>query len=359
MTKRINKESVKLRQRTNASGSISLYLDIYRRGQRKCEYLNMYLVPETNREARDKNKQTLALAEAIRSKRAVELLNDEYGFKTKHDDVLFFPYAKKVAEEKKKPETINSVLYHIRDYYKKDDFRISQIDKRWIEGFLVHLSKAGLASNSRYMYFATLRSLIRRAVKDDIITKDPTKSIDTVKRVDTEREFLTIEEVRKLANTPCFMDIVKRTFLFSCLTGLRRSDIEKLVWGEVQQRGEVTRLVFRQKKTGGLEYLDISTQAVPLMGERGAATQKVFKDFPSSSFTNVVLKQWISSAGIEKKITFHCGRHTFAVMMLDLGVDLFTVSKLLGHRDVTTTQIYAKVLDKNKQAAVEKIPSIF
>lgn len=64
-------------------------------------------------------------------------------------------------------------------------------------------------------------------------------------------------------------------------------------------------------------------------------------------------------AGIHKDITFHCGRHTFAVMMLDLGTDIYTVSKLLGHRELSTTQIYAKVLDKNKQAAVAKIPDIF
>ena len=55
---------------------------------------------------------------------------------------------------------------------------------------------------------------------------------------------------------------------------------------------------------------------------------------------------------------FHCGRHTFAVLMLDLGTDLFTVSKLLGHKDIKTTQIYAKVLDKNKQKAVSLIPSL-
>lgn len=359
MAKVINKESVKLRQRVNASGTISLYLDIYRRGQRKCEYLNMYLIPEVNREAKEKNKETLAFAEAIRSKRAVELVNNEYGFKLKRDDVLFFPYAEKIAEGKKTAANVRSVLSRIKSYCRNESLRVSQIDGRFIEGFITYLKGKGLSQNTCCVYIRTFRSLLRRAIKDDIITKDPAVNIDPVKREEAEREFLTVEEVRLLVNTPCYSDIIKRAFLFSCLTGLRRSDIEKLTWGEVQQRGSITRLTFRQKKTGGLEYLDIAAQAVPLMGERGDANQLVFRGFPKISTTNEALRHWVFSAGIEKKITFHCARHTFAVMMLDLGVDLFTVSKLLGHRDVTTTQIYAKVLDKNKQAAVEKIPSIF
>ena len=85
----------------------------------------------------------------------------------------------------------------------------------------------------------------------------------------------------------------------------------------------------------------------------------IFPDIHSPSCTNETIKRWVLRAGIHKDITFHCGRHTFAVMMLDLGTDIYTVSKLLGHRELSTTQIYAKVLDKNKQAAVAKIPDIF
>ncbi len=94
------------------------------------------------------------------------------------------------------------------------------------------------------------------------------------------------------------------------------------------------------------------------MGERRKPTDKVFYDFLSASPTNHAIREWMLRAGITKEITFHCARHTFAVMMLDLGTDIYTVSKLLGHRELTTTQIYAKVLDKNKQAAVMNIPDI-
>ena len=184
------------------------------------------------------------------------------------------------------------------------------------------------------------------------------RGIEGFKQDETERAYLTLDEVKKLAATPCKYPYLKNTFLFSCLTGLRKSDIEKLTWGEVQQFGEFTRIVFKQKKTKGQEYLDISPQAIQYMGERGADTEKVFPGFKYNSWTLLELRRWVLAAGITKDLTFHAGRHTFAVLMLDLGADIFTVSKLLGHREIATTQIYAKILDKNKQKAVSLIPSI-
>lgn len=170
--------------------------------------------------------------------------------------------------------------------------------------------------------------------------------------------YLTIDELKKLAQTECEYPNIKKAFLFSCLTGLRRSDILKLTWGEVHEQGEFTRIIFKQKKTKGLEYLDLTPQAAELMGERGKPNENVFGDIYSPSCTNEAIKRWVLRAGIDKEITFHCGRHTFAVMMLDLGTDIYTVSKLLGHRELSTTQIYARVLDKNKQKAVQQIPKI-
>ena len=170
--------------------------------------------------------------------------------------------------------------------------------------------------------------------------------------------YLTIDEVKKLAQTECEYPQIKAAFLFSCLTGLRRSDVLRLRWGDVYQQGDFTRIIFKQKKTAGQEYLDITAEAVELMGERGNPDDYVFTDIHSPSCTNNTIKLWVAKAGINKDITFHCARHTFATMMLDLGTDIYTVSKLLGHRLLSTTQIYAKVLDKNKQAAVAGIPSI-
>ena len=167
-----------------------------------------------------------------------------------------------------------------------------------------------------------------------------------------------MNEIRTLSETPCDHTTTKRMFLFSCLTGLRRSDIVRLTWQNVQQQGDFTRIIFKQKKTSGQEYLDITPQAAVLMGARGESNEPIFKNVYTPSNTNQVIKRWIRRAGIQKNITFHCARHTFAVMMLDLEIDIYTVSKLLGHRDLSTTQIYAKILDKNKQAAISRIPDL-
>lgn len=161
-----------------------------------------------------------------------------------------------------------------------------------------------------------------------------------------------------MAAAHCKYPALKNAFMFSCLTGIRKSDIEKMRWREVQQHGEFTRIIFKQKKTGGQEYLDINSQAAAYMGQRGEADDRVFSGFKYSSYMIAELRMWAARAGITKDITFHSGRHTFAVMMLDLGAEIYTVSKLLGHKEIHTTQIYAKILDKKKQEAVAMIPKI-
>ena len=204
-----------------------------------------------------------------------------------------------------------------------------------------------------------MRACLNQAFEEQLIRKNPIRGVEGFKAEEATRMYLTLEEVKKLAQTPCDYPNVKNAFLFSCLTGLRRSDILRLRWADVYQQGEFTRIIFKQKKTSGQEYLDISAQAVELMGDKGNAENYIFGDIYSPSVTNNIIKVWVAKAGIPKEITFHCARHTFATMMLDLETDIYTVSKLLGHRELSTTQIYAKVLDKNKQAAVSSIPSIF
>lgn len=242
----------------------------------------------------------------------------------------------------------------------------------WIEGFKSFLNTTGkdlhkysdgklvkpLSQNSKVSYFNKLRACINQAFEDRIIPINPLRSVEGFKQEETERVFLTFEEVKELAKTPCRNDVLKRAFLFSCLTGLRKSDIERLRWKDVQQFGEFTRINFTQKKTGGRQYLDINDQAVTLMGERGRDNELVFSGFKYSSYTLVELFKWCTKAGIKKDVTFHAGRHTFAVLMITEGVDLFTVSKLLGHKDLKTTQIYAKVIDQKRQEAVSMIPRL-
>jgi integrase len=166
---------------------------------------------------------------------------------------------------------------------------------------------------------------------------------------------LTVEELNTLAATPCDRDILKRAALFSALTGLRHCDIQKLRWKEISMDGSQVRLHFTQQKTKGVEYTPISEQALILCGEPGKPEHFVFEDLPDPSWISRPLKQWIEAAGIKKNITFHCFRHTFATLQLSGGTDIYTVSKMLGHTNVKTTQIYAKVVDEKKNKAAQAI----
>ncbi|MNY64362.1 Tyrosine recombinase XerD [compost metagenome] len=101
--------------------------------------------------------------------------------------------------------------------------------------------------------------------------------------------------------------------------------------------------------------MPIAEQAYEQLGERGNLEDRIFKGLKYSAYTNVQLSRWVMSAGITKKITFHCFRHTYATLQLTMGTDIYTVSKLLGHRHLKTTEVYAKVIDKKKVDASKRI----
>lgn len=376
------KEPVRLREKKLANGNVSLYLDIYKSGKRAKEYLKLYLIEETNAAAREQNRRTLATAQAIKAKRMIELQTREYEFTKEYKtDSFFLDYYRKMCEKRhQNPESQgnwgnwHSCLKYL-EIYCDEMTTFKEITPEWILGFKEYLNtvekdthkktnKAGselfqpLSQNSKVSYFNKLRACINQAYDEHIIPTNPLRGIEGFKQAEVKRDYLTIEEIKQLAATPCKYPYLKNSFLFSCLTGLRKSDIEKLTWGEVTKFGDFTRIVFKQKKTGGQEYLDITPQAEEYLGTRGENHEMVFAGFKYGAWTLLELRRWVLAAGITKDITFHCARHTFAVLMLDLGTDIYTVSKLLGHRNLTTTQIYAKVVDKKKQDAVSMIPSI-
>lgn len=375
-----SKEPIRLRQRKTASGNISLYLDIYLNGKRTYEFLKMHLIPERTRADRERNRETLKLADAIRAKRVVELRNGQFGFQNRPSaSIRFFDYYREMCEKRLGEESRGnwgnwfSCLHHLKKYEKRETITLGEITPEWVQGFKDYLENDAvawghdfrkrikdkpLARNSKLSYFNKLRACLNQAYEEQIIPTNPLRGIEGFKPEEGTRMYLTLDEVRKLAKTECEYPQIKAAFLFSCLTGLRRSDVLRLTWGDIHKQGDFTRIIFRQKKTSGQGYLDISPQAAELMGERGLPDEHVFTDIHSPSCTNNTLKLWVARAGINKTITFHCARHTFATLMLDIGTDIYTVSKLLGHRDLSTTQIYAKVMDKNKQAAVASIPTI-
>jgi len=215
--------------------------------------------------------------------------------------------------------------------------------------------KGTVSHNTAATYYSIFKAGLKQAFIDGYLTVDISAKIKGIQDQESRREHLSVEELNILAETPCDRPILKRAALFSALTGVRHCDIQKLKWKEIQVVGEQVRLNFTQQKTKGVEYMPISEQAYELCGEPGKPEQLVFEDLPDPSWISGPLKRWIKSAGITRNITFHCFRHTYATLQLAGGTDIYTVSKMLGHTNVKTTQIYAKVVDEKKQKATKAI----
>lgn len=312
------------------------------------------------------NKETYALAEAIKAKRQIAIQNGNFGFLSNEKrNADFVGYFEILAKKRAGSNSDNwlSALNFIKDFT-GGSFRFKDLNEAFCNDFKEFLlqapskrsSKTTLSQNSALSYFNKFKAVLKQAYKEGFLQTDLNKSIENIKQAETERQFLTLDELQRLAKTDCAIPVLKQASLFSALTGLRFSDIKKLVWAEVQHsamNGYYIR--FRQKKTKGTETLPISEQAFSILGERGEATAPVFKELKYSAWQNLQLQKWIEKAGIHKEITFHCFRHTYATLQLSLGTDLYTVSKMLGHRELKTTQVYAKIIDKQKREAANKI----
>lgn len=294
-----------------------------------------------------------------------------------HDGAYFYDVMRRLIDRKEgtTKSSWQNCLAHLLKYEPNERITFREITPQWAQGFRDYLDSTAkqwdidprkrdvepkpLSQGTKALMFQKFCTVFNRAMREGIIRTNPTVGIERFKEPESDREFLTIDELRILRSTPPPNEALAQAFFFSCLTGLRWSDIVKLKWREVQAWNSGTRIVFTQKKTGGLEYLDLNEQAAEMLGERRNPDDLVFPALGPIQSARISIAAWVRSAGINKHITFHCARHTFAVMMLDLGVDLYTVSKLLGHKSIETTQVYAKILDKNKKAAVDRIPKIF
>ena len=239
----------------------------------------------------------------------------------------------------------------------------STIDMNLLEdykNFLINAPQGGskkgtITRNTASTYFSIFKAGLHQAFIDGYLTVDIAAKAKNIAYSDKQREYLTIDELNTLAATPCDRPIMKRASLFSALTGMRHSDIQKLKWKEIIKDGEHYRILFTQQKTKGVLYMPISDQAYQLCGERGEPDRLVFEGLQDPSWINKPLERWIKAAGITKHITFHCFRHTYATLQLTNGTNIYTVSKMLGHTKVTTTQIYAKIVDEKKEQAADTI----
>ena len=212
-----------------------------------------------------------------------------------------------------------------------------------------------ISTNTACSYYSVFKAALKQAFVEGYLPIDIAAKSKNIQAEESRREHLTLDELNKLVETPCENPVIKRAALFSALTGLRHSDIMKMTWKEITKEGEHYRINFTQKKTKGVEYTPMSDQAYFFCGEPGHPDELVFGGLPAPSWISKPLSRWIEAAGITKHITFHCFRHTYACLQLSNGTDLYTVSKMLGHTNIRTTQIYSKVEDEKKEQAADAI----
>ena len=370
------KEPVRLREKELANGVRSLYLDIYVNGKRSYDFLKLYLIPESNPQAKIQNENTMRAANTIKLNRILEITNNKAGLKNTSirakmllkDWMETFRQAqeqKGVKDQKLIHNTIHALTaYNInvamrdvnRDYiirltnFLRNDYRSPRGKK--------------LKDYSVINYLGCLRNALNMAVREDVIADNPIMKLsaqDKVKAPESQREYLTTEEVQKLEETDSPYPHIKQAFLFACYTGLRCSDVRSITWGKIVKDGEKYRLHTVMFKTKRPFYIPLSKKAMQWMPERGDKTddELIFENIPVQVNTKLYLQPWLDKAGITKPITFHCSRHTFGTMMLTLGADIYTTSKLMGHTKVEVTQMYAKIINKKKDDAVSLIDQAF
>lgn len=368
------------------NGNRSLYLDTYCQGKRSYEFLKLYLVPETDKTAREQNALTLKGAYYIKAQRMKDLIIRKAGLPSPaaHDDVRLLDLVESYANERRKPGagdkegrygSIMSLRMHLIAYA-GEGVKLKEVDRDFCIGFSKYLKTAKnlhknvkgrqqISEGTAHLKYSILRSVLNEAVKRGYIEQNPINLVPMVnrpKKSDTERVFLSAEEIKRLINTPCSYRMLKQAFLFSCFTGLRKSDVLSLTWREIIDDRKTPIIYKRIQKTQRWLSIPLSSQARQWLPKREAwmtADQRIFLMMSNASLSTH-LKEWARQAGIlTKNISFHTARHTFATLELSLGADLYTVSKLLGHTNISTTQIYAKVVDKQKERAVSLLDEKF
>ena len=346
---------VKLRQKAISGSRQSLYLDFYPAIQHpetgkptRREFLGLYLFEKAkNPIDKQHNKETLQLAEQIKQKRENYLNKPEIytGYEKEQLKIKeqgeqnFVEYFKTLADKRKASNHDNWVsAYSYLNTFTNGNLKFADLNEKFCNDFKEYLlttksnksSKTTLSQNSAVSYFNKVKATLKQAYKDGYLQTDFNRKIETIKQAETQRNFLTIEELNTLVKTDCQNLLLKRAALFSALTGLRFSDIQKLIWGELEYiEGNGYFIQFKQQKTKGVEMMPISEQAYSLLGERKEPSDNVFEGLTYSAYSNKHLYQWIGAAGITKDITFHCFRHTFATLQLSKGTDIYTVSKML------------------------------
>lgn len=376
------KEPVRIREKVLGDGTISLYLDMYYRGNRKKEGLKLYIVPGNTPEIKQRNSNARKLAEQIKAQRILDIQKDGLvdWEKLKRSRTTLVSWLEHYASSEEQlsvssTRSKKNAKARVEQYLAsigKPDMLLAEVDREFCRGFIAFLRTCKYNKGKKTISNTTARLMVNRiaatlnkAVVEGLIPSNPFKTLEAKekpKKDSVAREFLTIEELKVLIKTPCRYEIVKKAFLFSCFTGLRYSDVKSLRWSEIHTAadGKTLYIEHDQVKTKSLVTIPLSDEALKWMPKREEGIDLVYHELRITATTvEVVLQEWMEDCQIDKHITYHCSRHTAATTLLTLGANLYVVSKLLGHSSIKMTEVYAKIVDQKKIETMNLVNNLF
>lgn len=387
------KENPKLQEKLLADGRKSLYLEYYLGRQqwtdeetgkvkvkhdRKKESLNLYLIakPRTPIE-KQSNDETLELAKKIRFEREQQMKEDRAGYRLKSNKKInIFDFMQSYYDSYTKGDKrmIKAAIKRFKDYIAieypiyKNSIAPEQLNKDMMLKFVEYLQSISKGEGA-LTHYKRFKKIIKYGVDHDIIRKNPCNGV--VCKGDENalvKDVLSLEEMELLQNAKYDQQNpnVRRAFIFCLYTGIRFCDVKDLMYNDVDYSNRL--LTFNQKKTQGHSSkswvtIPLNDGLLSLIGnqptnEKGEKINTLIFSLPSQSMCLRSLRYWVKLAGIDKHITWHCARHSFAVNILNNGANIKTVASLLGHSGLQHTEKYTRAVDSLKQAAIDSLPQI-
>lgn len=401
------KDNPRLEQRVLADGRISLYLEyylgrqsepvideagdpvLYQSGKmagtpkyrvkhiRRKENLNLYLVdnPKTPFD-KTQNKETLQLAKKIRFEREQELLENKEGYRLRKDrQIDFLQYFQTYIDNytKKDLRMLRIALQRFKDFlndtpeYRRfaKGLKPEQMSKDMMVAFTEYLQSRSVGEGAKSIY-QRFKKVIKYAIDHDDMTKNPCNGV-TIKVDDQilRKDVLSLDEEKALISTHYEGENpnIRRAFIMCLYGGLRFCDVKDLTFANVDYSNRL--LKFEQNKTKGHSansgvIIPLNDGLLRLIGEPTDEQGKDSLIFPLPSYEMCLkaLKRWVKRAGIEKHISWHCARHSFAVNILNNGANIKTVASLLGHSGLKHTEKYTRAIDELKQKAIDSLPAL-
>lgn len=385
-------DNPKLGAKVLSDGRESLFLDFYlgydmavsnktgkeyKRVNNKREYLSLYLwqAPRTPME-RQQNKETLEVAKRLRFERGQQLLESAEGYRLKKDrDINFLDwmwsyyeaYTKADKRHIKRAYTVFIDFLTATPEYARFAKRIKpeQITKAMIVAFTEYLQGRFVGEGAHTLY-ARFKKIIKAAVEAEAMRKNPTTGVSI--KIDNgalKKDVLSVDEVQKMIATHYTGENpdIRRAFIFSCYCGLRWCDVKDLTFANVDFSNRL--LKFEQAKTKGHSaasavVIPLNDGLLALIGQPSTEGKRDEVIFPLPSHTMCLkaLRHWVKRAEIDKHITWHCARHSFAVNILNNGANIKTVASLLGHSGLKHTEKYTRAVDSLKQEAINSLPEL-